>query len=117
MSVRIRVPTGTRPTNQPPLCLNCRNAQVIKATRESDDQIYCQNLPYPANHIRIHVVECGWHVPRNGMYLNEMERRAWIIELEPEKDYNLPTGKALRVKWSKPTDRDEPANQPPTSTK
>jgi hypothetical protein len=104
--MRINIRNGTRPSPSHSLCENCRSAAIIRGTTPSHDRIYCNSIHANANRVDFTVTECTMHVPRSGMYLNEMQQMAWLIDLEPEKDYNMPTGaRERRVKVLSPQER------------
>ena len=63
----------TRPTNEPPLCLTCNAATIVRGTRMGDDTMRCHVL----GRITFHVTECGSYSDNRLIPLYRLEETAW----------------------------------------
>jgi hypothetical protein len=64
----------TRPTNEPPLCVTCSNALIVKGTRFGDDLTICRSGLGP---VRFRVTECSAYDDSRIVPVYRLEETAW----------------------------------------
>jgi hypothetical protein len=64
----------TRPTNEPPLCVTCSNALIVKGTRMGDDITLCRG---GLGRVTFTVTECSAYDDSRIVPVYRLEETAW----------------------------------------
>ena len=84
--MRIKIRGGTAHNGDPPLCLTCRFATVVKSVSLRDEIIECAQLSYGRNRITFPVRLCTEYSDRRQPSIRQMEEIAWVLRSDPKKN-------------------------------
>lgn len=80
--MRFKLQGGTARDDEPPLCLSCRHATVIRGRTLHDEIIDCGRLYGRSSRITFPVTSCSEYDDRRLASLRHLEQVAWVLRTE-----------------------------------
>ncbi len=80
--MRLKIEGGTARDDEPPLCLSCRHATVIRGRNLHDEIIDCGQLYGRSSRITFPVMSCSGYDDRRHATLRHLEQIAWVLRTE-----------------------------------
>jgi hypothetical protein len=81
--MRFKIRGGTVNHGDPPLCLTCRFAALVKGPRLRDDIVECSRL---SGRITFPVHSCSSYADVRHASIREMEDIAWVLRSDPRRN-------------------------------
>ncbi len=81
--MRVKIRGGTVDHGEPPLCLTCRFATIVKGRTLREEVAFCGQMPDEDQRIRFPVTSCSAYSDRRQPSLWHMEEIAWVLRSNP----------------------------------